>query len=319
MAAVARIDPKTFFTPEEWNRLSAPSFWRGPALVLGAWAVIIGAGGLFVLWPNVLTYGLAVVLIGARQLGLGILEHEAAHGGLHPNRRFNDWMAEWLCGGPVGGSLRRYRPYHLAHHKYTEQEEDPDRSLSAPFPTTRRSLTRKAIRDLTGQTFFKQRIRPALQRLGARVRGETLKPPRVADRPGLRFWVVNGAAIAVLSVAGLWWVWPALWIVPMATWLPLVTRIRNIAEHAVVQGDADPFTHARTTLANPLERLLIAPYWVHFHAEHHLFMYLPCYRLEQTHRLLIRKGYGPRLRLARSYRDVLELAASRPTAMEAAS
>lgn len=177
MPAVARIDPKTIFTPEEWARLSAPSLWRGPALVLGAWTVILGAGGLFIVWPNILTYILAVILIGARQLGLGILEHEAAHGGLHPDRQFNDWMGEWLCGGPVGGSLKRYRPYHLAHHKYTEQDEDPDRSLSAPFPTTRVSLIRKAIRDLTGQTFIKQRIRPGLEKLIARAQGRKLRPP----------------------------------------------------------------------------------------------------------------------------------------------
>lgn len=125
--------------------------------------------------------------------------------------------------------------------------------------------------------------------------------------------------MAVLSAFGLWWAWPALWIVPMATWLPLITRVRNIAEHAVVRGDADPFTHARTTLASPLERLMIAPYWVHYHAEHHLFMFLPCYRLEQTHRLLMKKGFGPRLRLARSYREVLDLAAPRRAARGMAS
>jgi fatty acid desaturase len=309
MPAVARIDPKTIFTPEEWASLSAPSLWRGPLLVLGAWIVIIAAGAMFLIWPNVLTYILAVCLIGARQLGLGILEHEAAHGGLHPKSAINDWMGEWLCGAAVGGSLKRYRPYHLAHHKYTEQPEDPDLSLSAPFPTTRASLVRKIIRDLTGQTFFKQRIRPFFSGLALRLKGGKPRAPRVADRPGRRFWIVNGAAILGLSAAGLWWVWPALWIAPMATWLPLVTRVRNIAEHAVVQTGADPFTQARTTLANPLERLFIAPYWVHFHAEHHLFMYLPCYRLEQTHRLLVRKGYGQRLRLARSYRQVLDLAA----------
>ena len=35
-------------------------------------------------------------------------------------------------------------------------------------------------------------------------------------------------------------------------------RIRNIAEHAVVPDNDDPLRNTRTTLANPLERLLIA-------------------------------------------------------------
>src|ERR1700742_1240721 len=112
MPAVARIDPKTIFAPEDWQRLTAASAWRGPALIIFAWLVIVGAAGLFIVFPNPATYLLAVMLIGARQLGLAILEHDAAHGGLHPNAKLNDWMAEWLWGGPLGNSLQRYRPYH---------------------------------------------------------------------------------------------------------------------------------------------------------------------------------------------------------------
>ena len=214
MPAVIRVDPKTIFTPAEWARVSRQSVWRGPALVAYAWAVVVGAGALFIAFPNPLTYLLAVMLIGARQLGLAILEHEAAHGTLHPNGKLNDWLAEWLCGGPVGGSLKRYRPYHLTHHRYTEQPEDPDLVLSRPFPVTRGSLWRKFVRDLTGQTFYKQRIAPFIERLG----GKTRKPPRVPDNPGLRFWVSQAVIFGVTTVLGYWWAWLALWIVPMATW-----------------------------------------------------------------------------------------------------
>ena len=70
----------------------------------------------------------------------------------------------------------------------------------------------------------------------------------------------------------------------MASWLSLVTRIRNIAEHACTSSGEEPFSHARTTRANSIERGLIAPYWVNCYAEHHLFMYLPCSRLAQAHR-----------------------------------
>ncbi|HEV7693463.1 MAG TPA: fatty acid desaturase family protein [Hyphomonadaceae bacterium] len=307
MPSVTRLDPKTIFTPEEWTTLSKHSQWKGPALIVFAWAVIIGAGALFIYAPNPLTYILAVMLIGARQLGLAILEHDAAHGALHPNAKLNDWMAEWLCGSAVGGSLKRYRPYHLTHHKYTEQQEDPDLGLSRPFPITRKSLNRKLLRDLTGQTFYKQRIKPFI----ARLKGEKRNPPRVPDTPGRRFWIVNGVIIVVTTALGYWWAWPVLWVVPMATWFPLVTRLRSMAEHAMVGTEDDPFTHARTTLANPIERLLIAPFWVHYHCEHHVFMYVPCYNLENTHKLLIKKGYGPRMRITKGYSEVLKRCASK--------
>ena len=105
MPAVARIDPKDVFTPDEWARFSKRSSWAGLACVAGAWGVIIGAGAMFVAWPNPLTYVLAIMLIGARQLGLAILMHDAAHGALHANTAVNNWVGEWLCAAPVGARL----------------------------------------------------------------------------------------------------------------------------------------------------------------------------------------------------------------------
>ncbi len=300
MPAVARIDPKDVFTPQEWAQLSARSSWIGLALVAACWGLIIAAGALFVLWPNPLSYVLAVMLIGARQLGLAILMHDAAHGALHPNQKLNDWVGEWLCAAPVGARLESYRAYHLKHHRYTEQPEDPDLALSAPFPISRASFWRKVVRDLTGQTFLKQR---GAQLFGGR------KPGEGVNASTHRFLLTNAILFAGLALAGYWWAYPALWIVPMATWLPLVTRLRNIAEHACVRAGDDPFTHARTTYANLFERLLIAPYWVHFHAEHHVFMHVPCYRLERMHKVLMAKGYWNRIKVAPGYASVLTEAA----------
>ena len=303
MPAVARIDPKDVFTPEEWARVSTKSSWRGLALVACAWGLIIAAGAMFVIWPNPFTYILAVMLIGARQLGLAILMHDAAHGALHPNTKINDWVGEWLCAAPVGARLDSYRAYHIKHHRFTETEDDPDLALSAPFPISRNSLWRKIVRDLTGQTFFKQRV---AQIFGGR------KPGEVVNTSVGRFLAINAAMFAALTLAGYWWAYPALWIVPMATWLPLVTRLRNIGEHACVGAQADPFTHARTTLANPIERLLIAPFWVHYHAEHHVFMHVPCYRLPALHDVLMDKGYWSRMKIAPGYFSVLNEATTRP-------
>jgi fatty acid desaturase len=115
---------------------------------------------------------------------------------------------------------------------------------------------------------------------------------------------------AGLALAGYWWAYLALWIVPLATWFPLVTRLRNIAEHACVDTREDPFSHARTTKANILERLLIAPYWVHYHGEHHVFMHVPCYHLPRLHRMLMEKGYGARMQIAPGYWSVLTRASA---------
>lgn len=304
MAAAPRARPEDFFSPEEWRSLTARSRWRGLWLVAHAWGVIGLAMVAGVLWP--VTIPLGVLVVGARQLGLFILMHDAAHGLLHPDRRINDRVAVWFCSS----SLAEYRPYHLQHHRYVQQAEDPDLPLSAPFPISRASLWRKVWRDLSGQTFFKQRLGPLLDAATARrAPGEPLKPQSQELVRGRRFLIGNALGFAVFAAAGFWWVWLLLWLLPMATWLPLISRIRNIAEHALVgQDQRDPLRQARTTRAGWLERALLAPYWVNFHSEHHLFTQVPCWQLPRAHALLQRRGTTTRMEIQPGYAAVLRLA-----------
>src|SRR6202022_2722767 len=190
---------------------------------------------LVTLWPNPLTWLMAVMVVGARQLGLAILMHEAAHGGLHGNKAINEWVGQWLCAVPVGADLASYRSSHRQPHRFTQQPEDPDLSLSAPFPITKESYTRKAIRDLTGQTFVKQRLQLFLSLFRRSSAEETVSHESFvssgADKMA-RFLCVNVVLFVLfwLAGAGIWYL--GVWVFAMATWLPLVTRIRNIAEHA---------------------------------------------------------------------------------------
>ncbi|TPW04167.1 MAG: fatty acid desaturase [bacterium] len=263
-----------------------------------------------VIWPLLIPVSIAV--IGTRQLGLAILMHEAAHGGLSTDRRLNDVLGHWLCAVPVGASLALYRPYHLAHHKYAQQAEDPDLVLSAPFPVTRASLGRKIVRDLTGQTFFKQRVLYAFQAFRTRRDEDMAEGAVVTGRSVAPFLLVNAALLLGLTLAGVWWAYFVLWLLPLATWFPMVTRLRNIAEHACVEGSAtDPFRAARTTRAAWWERAFLAPYWVNFHAEHHLFMHVPCWKLPALHRAVRATPQGDRMEVAGGYLAVLAEASSR--------
>jgi fatty acid desaturase len=256
---------------------------------------------------------------------------------LHPGRKVNNFLGQWLSGAATGADLHAYRVYHLTHHKFTQQAEDPDLGLSQPFPTSRASIQRKIIRDLTGQTFFKQRgfqMRAAWTGLKAMLAGVSNseakrdtsagRPFNLQSRSGLdapvanmdgakltartvgRFLIIQ-AIILTLSLATLGWLPFLLWLAALATSFQLFLRIRNIAEHAcTATGSDDPFTHARTTYAGPLERTTVAPYWVNYHSEHHLFMGVPCYHLPRAHGLLGRGGYHSRMTIAPNYHAVMQ-------------
>jgi len=305
-----RIRPHEVFSDAEWRALSAREDWRGPLLVAHAWGLIVAAVALFAAFPNPLTWLAAVMIVGARQLGLAILMHEAAHGALHSNRAVNDFLGHWLCAAPVGASLASYRAYHLKHHKYVQEAADPDRPLVERFPISQASLRRKFSRDLTGRTFLAQR----LAGLGARQASSAAAAAQadvLASGGALRDHLLVNLALALsFALAGVWAAYPLIWLAALATWFPFVTRIRNIAEHACLPYSEDPLAHARTVHAGFWERLLIAPYAVHYHSEHHAFMHAPCYRLAGIHNALVAKGCGARIPQADGYLSVLRQAAS---------
>jgi fatty acid desaturase len=312
-AVPRRIPARELLAPADLAALRERIEWKGIALIAHAWAVILGAIALVAFFPNPFTYLLAVMLIGSRQLGLAILMHDGAHGCLSGSEKRNMALSQWLCAYPVFADTRAYRRYHLAHHAHTQQENDPDLVLSAPFPITRASYRRKFWRDLTGQTGYQQRKAQLLNALGdpswpaaQRLRhfGEKLGPQLAA----------NGVLLAGLSLAGIWWAYPLLWLVPLLTWMMVITRIRNIAEHAVVSDSDDPLRNTRTTTASLLERIFVAPYFVNYHLEHHLLFYVPCYNLPKVHAILVRGPHAGRMEVRRGYVSVLRLATAKPNA-----
>ena len=302
---------KSYLAPEAIRALARRSNTMGTLLVLHCWGLIAAVVAIFHVWPNLLTFVLAVLVIGSRQLGLAILMHEAAHNALFKTRAVNEFVGEWLCGRPILAELGSYRHYHLTHHRHTQTEKDPDLVLSAKFPTSHASLRRKFIRDLTGQTGFRQLAEQVL--MSFRLAGDDEARDAATQDAAQAFkardlWksfpVFIGVAL-LMSLLGEWWYGLAFWLLPYLTWFQLVLRIRNIAEHGATEQSEDPLQNVRTTRAGPIERLLVAPYWVNYHLEHHMIMHVPCWRLPALHRALCDAGLRDRMRISPNYRHAL--------------
>src|SRR6201987_3241482 len=306
-----RMRARDFLTEDELIAVRQRTTWKGAALIVHAWALILGAIALVAWWPNPLTYLLAVAIIGSRQLGLALLMHDGADGCLSANEKTNLTLSQWFCAYPIFAETRGYRLYHLQHHARTQQEDDPDLVLSAPFPITRLSYRRKFFRDITGQTGYQQRKAQLLNALGPKEWPLARRVAHFWDKLGPQC-VTNAVLFAALAAAGVWWAYPLLWLIPLLTWMMVITRIRNIAEHAVVPDSQDPLCNTRTTRANFLERLFIAPYYVNYHLEHHLLFYVPCYNLPLVHRILSESRFAGRMEVQLGYAAVLRLATAKP-------
>jgi fatty acid desaturase len=298
------------FTREEIDELLAFQDGRSWWTVAVNWGLVFASFALVAAWPNPLTIVVAIFVIGARQLGMAVLMHDASHRALFENRKLNDFVGQWLAAYPTWADCATYRPYHLQHHAPTGSERDPDLGLTKPFPITKQSLRRKIWRDLSGQTGIKFARASFKRSVG---RWDTPDGRRAA----IGFLVTNGVLLGILTIAG----HPALYLLWAVAWLTtntLVTRIRAIAEHALTDDPADPLRNTRTTLLSWWERLLVGPNRVNYHLEHHLLMTVPHYNLPKMHRMLEEKGQlaGACIEPG-GYIPVLRNAASKPTPLPA--
>ncbi len=295
------METRKYFTDVELRTwVQASNFW-GFVAVLTDWGIISFSFFIAAKWPNIFTIVLAMALLGGRQLALAILVHDCAHYSLFRTRWLNQWVGKWLCGVPVWQSLNRYRQHHLKHHRLAGTIEDPDYSLVAPFPIRWSSFARKLVRDLSGISGFKRIYGLFLMDLSfiTYTAAADPKPIPREDRPAdwfrmglIRIAPVMGWQILLLTVfawvGNVWLYW--LWLGGYFIFFSLFVRIRSIAEHACTTLDLDPRLNTRTTQANYIARLTVAPHRVNYHLEHHLLMTVPHHKFPKLHQVFLEKN-----------------------------
>jgi fatty acid desaturase len=308
------------FSKEEIARLTARSDWMGWRALLFTWGMIGLTFAALARWPHPLTWLVALVVLGGRQLSLAIMIHDAAHGTLFKTRWLNDVLADYACGSAVGIDIRRYRQHHLLHHSETGTEADTDRSLSAPFPTTRASLARKFLRDLSGISGLKREYGLLLMHAGV-LRWTVANDVVMLPREGRNWRDYLGEAARNmwkpvtlhLVLLGLLWAagHPALYLAWIGAYLStysLFMRIRSMAEHACTDESTDMLRNTRSTRAGVLARATVAPLRVNHHIEHHLMPAVPYFQLPAMHRMLRERGM---VAPPPGYCDVLRIVSAR--------
>ena len=306
--ATSSVKPLEVISKEQYEEIKEKQDWRNVLSISSNWLQMSSAMVLFFFYPNVLTFLVALVIIGSRQFALAVLAHDAAHNLLFSNNKVNDWAGQWFCAYPIFQDNRVYRPYHLKHHRHTETEDDPDLVLSSPFPITKRSFIRKVFRDLTGITGVK-RYWGSLSSI-FRTKGDNVFNKISKTSNKLHGFLISNLIIFILiSTTMHWSLFLLLWWLPSFTYYSLIIRIRNISEHAVTPGNND-FDNTRTTKSTVLTRFLMVPHNVNYHLEHHLFTRCPWYNLPKAHSMMIENGYEDKMCLETSYKNVLLKAVS---------
>ncbi len=240
------------------------------ALVLTGGLVALTAGTLWLQVPALLVYGTVIVLTFAPL-------HECSHGTAFKTRWIN------YAVGYVVATLT-FRPFlyfkyrHAAHHTYTQHSErDPD---MVPFPRSFAGYAAQIIgagfwpkligtlwRGVTGQ--FSESEKSFLPES---VRGQVANEIRVQCLLYLAVLLLSLAFESTLALT--------YWLIPRILGEPVLRAIR-MAEHTGTAESPNLLANTRTTLTNPLLRLL---YWnMPYHAEHHLASSVPFHALRRMH------------------------------------
>ena len=245
-----------------------------------------------------LVYVFAIVLIAARQHALLVLMHEGAHRSISRNSKLNDLLSDLLCGAPLLVSTRSYRRAHLAHHQNLNSKEDPDWCRKVDSKTERDQWLFPAqipLWRLLAQ-LYSHSVIYLLRSLADNQKSDnsaptsqeqTLAQENLPDGTLAMYkYLLYGAVGIALTLTGTWLGFALYWLAPMLLVLPLIMRVRSIAEHFALRHD-HPLRQTRTVRAGWLERLLLAPHHIGLHIDHHLQASVPFYNLPMLHRLLL--------------------------------
>jgi fatty acid desaturase len=266
------------------SKLSAP---RALAAIAFDWCVIVTCFATAVYFSSPLLSIICAALIAARQHALLIIMHDASHFRLLPNRRWNDRVSNWLLAYPMLVTTEAYRHNHLAHHLHLNSDDDPDwvrkRGRSEwQFPKNRWQLFTLLARDLVGGGFLD--TLKAIHNLGGSRKTKAAPVPKGGSLGRAVYYIIIVSAIYNLGIGKHVLLY---WFLPAFTLLPVMLRVRSIAEHFGLEATHE-LNASRNYRCGIIESAILAPHNVGYHLDHHLFPSVPFYNLPSLHLALSR-------------------------------
>lgn len=282
------------------KRAKAKNFRAVLDIVLWGWGRISLGVAMFTLFPNLLTYALGIVFISS---GMGILvalSHESQHSALLRSKKWNDLVGAWLCAYPVGSVYGASRAVHLAHHKYLNTSQDPDRHFHLEDDkSTPEQFANYFLKLLCGGQLWTSIVVNGFLRKDEVVSstsddataaekavvGARRKYPEILNLVPVQIVVFS----LLWLVTGFWWAYFALWLVPIFTLGTFFGYLRGFIDHARLESDDMTLAAGRLiSVPHPslFDRALLTGLDFHFHAEHHFFPAVPHYYLPELHNVL---------------------------------
>lgn len=245
-------------------------------------SICTAAVAIAMAWFRWYTVAPAMLVVATRQHALFILYHDAVHGLIARRRRLNDLIINLAAGVPMLLPVHSYRRFHMSHHATLGTERDTERVLLYRFqPWDYRPLSagRLALQLLGDLLLVNQALTGLALWLEQR-KGEASRlrlPPKAAypETFALQALFFSGLALWAYLDLSAFGRFALLWFVPLLTLTMAIQKVRSFAEHAAL--DAPELTYSWRP--GRLGRLVLWPYNIGYHREHHLAPNVPWYEL----------------------------------------
>jgi fatty acid desaturase len=259
----------------------------------GCWAVVFAVLALVDAHPSWWTALLALVLVASRQHAMLSISHDCTHATFVSGRSWNERVGIFLCSSPVASPYFSTQAHHMEHHRALGSPGDPDAELhQGPDKQSRGGLLVHFLSALCGgyavRTLFR---RPAVV-VGTAQRNRDLR----------NILVSQIVLFALMTALFDWWVYPFFWALPLGTLTVFLHLTRSFCEHALLPGEESRYAGRLVSFeSNPVERFFLSPYYFNYHAEHHLFPFVPGPHLAKASRRLREHPAAPEVVYRQSY------------------
>jgi fatty acid desaturase len=281
---------------------------RAVGAILAEWIAIVGAIGIGSHFWHPLLYLVIVLFMSGRQHALAVLQHDAAHFRLFPQRFWNDSIAEAFLAWPLFLSNQQFRQYHFLHHHYLGMEKDGNRIHY-------RTHTKEG--KIAQMWLFPKRPLALVAWMFVRFCG--IGGILYLFRSIYRF-ITQGSFRYLLLVLAYYGtilttiyalhgerVFLLCWMFPLCTGFILTNLLRIAGEHSAIVNQDGFFQTTRTTIPSWFDQIFIVPRNISYHLEHHLYPYIPFYRLPELHHCLMKQAnFREHAHITKSYWGVLQ-------------
>ena len=287
--------------PERIRELSRLTPRRALTDAAIAWIWIVAAWLAAAYFDSWWAVAAAIPVIGNRYYALYILGHDGLHRRLFDDFATNDLVCDLLVLAPIGSITRINNRNHLLHHQHLANENDPDRHKHGCFnKVTRLELAGYLTAVTSALRSLRNVLAPPPGGSGATddlARSGSYRPRDIGILLGTQL-----VLCATLSLLFGWWGYLLLWWVPVFLFTFLPDNLRAFVEHSHPESDERADEHRLIThLPNPLERALLAPMNMNYHAAHHLWPSIPYYNLPAADAELQKASVSDALAWRRSY------------------